>query len=70
MDTKLRTGGTARSRWIWNNASTMTAQLIDTVVFIGIAFGIAMGLCLRDVDFHYEGHEGGKPLGNSASEDV
>ena len=25
-------------RWIWNNASTMTSQIIDTVVFIVIAF--------------------------------
>lgn len=39
----LTNGGTARSRWIWNNASTMTSQLIDTVVFIGIAFGIGFG---------------------------
>ncbi len=39
----LADGGTARSRWIWNNASTMTSQLIDTVVFIGIAFGIGFG---------------------------
>ncbi len=39
----LSNGGTARSRWIWNNASTMTSQLIDTVVFIGIAFGIGFG---------------------------
>lgn len=30
-------------RWIWNNASTMTSQLIDTAVFIGIAFGIGLG---------------------------
>lgn len=28
-----------RKRWIWNNASTMTSQIIDTVLFIGIAFG-------------------------------
>ena len=39
----LANGGTARSRWIWNNASTMTSQIIDTVVFIGIAFGIGFG---------------------------
>lgn len=39
----LSSGGTARSRWIWNNASTMTSQLIDTVVFIGIAFGLGFG---------------------------
>ena len=27
-------------RWIWNNLSTLTSQIIDTVLFIGIAFGI------------------------------
>ena len=42
-DRVLAGGGTARSRWIWNNASTMTAQVIDTVVFIGIAFGLGSG---------------------------
>ncbi|WP_350454557.1 queuosine precursor transporter [Slackia heliotrinireducens] len=30
-------------RWLWNNISTMTSQIIDTVVFIGIAFGIGFG---------------------------
>ena len=30
-------------RWIWNNASTMTSQIIDTVVFISIGFGIGFG---------------------------
>lgn len=39
----LANGGTERSRWIWNNVSTMTSQLVDTVVFIGIAFGIGFG---------------------------
>lgn len=33
-------GSTAGGRWIWNNASTMTSQIIDTVLFIGISFGI------------------------------
>ena len=42
-DHVLARGGSVRSRWIWNNASTMTSQLIDTVVFIGIAFGIGFG---------------------------
>ncbi len=32
-----------KKRWIWNNASTMTSQIIDTVVFIGISFGIGFG---------------------------
>ncbi len=30
-------------RWVWNNASTMSSQIIDTVVYITIAFGIGMG---------------------------
>lgn len=29
-----------KSRWIWNNLSTMSSQVIDTVIFITIAFGI------------------------------
>ena len=35
-----RHGGTISARWIWNNASTMTSQVIDTILFIGIVFGI------------------------------
>ena len=30
-------------RWIWNNASTMTSQLLDTAVFVGLAFGCGLG---------------------------
>ena len=36
-------GSTDGGRWIWNNASTMTSQIIDTVLFIGISFGIGFG---------------------------
>lgn len=36
-------GSGAGWRWIWNNASTMTSQILDTVVFIGIAFGLGFG---------------------------
>ena len=32
-----------RMRWIWNNASTMTSQLLDTVLFVGLAFGVGLG---------------------------
>lgn len=32
-----------KKRWIWNNGSTMTSQIIDTVLFIGISFGIGFG---------------------------
>ena len=35
--------GTTAARWIWNNASTMTSQIFDTVLFIGIVFGIGFG---------------------------
>lgn len=36
-------GSTKGGRWIWNNASTMTSQLVDTVIFITISFGIGFG---------------------------
>ena len=39
----LEAGERSAKRWIWNNASTMTSQIIDTVVFIGIAFGFGFG---------------------------
>lgn len=36
-------GTTDGGRWMWNNGSTMTSQIIDTVLFIGISFGIGFG---------------------------
>lgn len=39
-DRHINKTGNTKNRWIWNNLSTMTSQIIDTVVFIGIAFGI------------------------------
>lgn len=33
----------AKHRWIWNCASTITSQVIDTVIFITIAFGVGFG---------------------------
>lgn len=36
-------GTTAGGRWIWNNGSTMTSQIIDTVLFIGVSFGVGFG---------------------------
>lgn len=36
-------GDVKGGRWIWNNASTMTSQILDTVIFIGISFGIGFG---------------------------
>lgn len=32
-----------RWRWVWNNGSTMTSQMIDTTVFITVSFGIGFG---------------------------
>lgn len=42
-DRMLSGGAPHSARWVWNNLSTMTSQIIDTVLFIGIAFGIGMG---------------------------
>lgn len=36
-------GTTKGGRWLWNNASTMTSQILDTIIFIVIAFGIGFG---------------------------
>lgn len=42
-DRLMRANVSRSSRWIWNNVSTMTSQLIDTVLFITIAFGLGFG---------------------------
>lgn len=36
-------GSVKGGRWIWNNVSTITSQLIDTVIFITISFGFGFG---------------------------
>lgn len=36
-------GSTKGGRWIWNNASTITSQFVDTAIFITISFGIGFG---------------------------
>lgn len=33
-----------KQRWLWNNGSTMTSQIIDTIIFIGIGFGIGLNM--------------------------
>lgn len=38
-----KSGGNTNRRWIWNNASTWTSQAFDTIIFIGIAFGVGYG---------------------------
>lgn len=31
-------------RWLWNNGSTLTSQIIDTIIFVGIGFGIGLNI--------------------------
>lgn len=38
-------------RWIWNNISTMTSQIIDTAIYISIAFGFGMGWFFQNGGF-------------------
>ncbi len=36
-------GTTKGGKWLWNNGSTMTSQLWDSILYAGIAFGIGFG---------------------------
>ena len=36
-------------RWIWNNLSTLTSQMIDTMIFITIAFGLGYGWLFNNI---------------------
>ena len=43
-DTYVKKHGTIKhGKWLWNNGSTMTSQIIDTVVYASISFGIGLG---------------------------
>lgn len=33
----------AKHKWVWNNVSTIVSQAVDTVIFIGVAFGMGQG---------------------------
>lgn len=33
-----------RYKWLWNNVSTLVSQIIDTVVYVGVAFGLGQRL--------------------------
>ena len=41
-------GSTKGGKWIWNNASTMTSQLVDSIVYVFIAFGFGFGWLFQD----------------------
>lgn len=36
-------GSTKGGKWIWNNCSTITSQLIDSVIYVIVAFGFGFG---------------------------
>ena len=45
---RVRFNGNPKRRWIWNNASTLTSQIIDTAIYISIAFGIGLGWFMQE----------------------
>lgn len=36
-------GSTKGGKWIWNNVATMTSQLVDSMIYVSIAFGFGFG---------------------------
>lgn len=38
-----KTGSTKGGRWLWNNGSTITSQIWDTVIYAVISFGFGLG---------------------------
>ena len=38
-----RHGSTKGGRWLWNNVSTLTSQVWDTVIYACISFGLGLG---------------------------
>lgn len=36
-------GSIKGGRWLWNNGSTLTSQIIDTFIYSSVSFGIGMG---------------------------
>lgn len=41
-------GSTKGGKWIWNNVGTMTSQLVDSIVYVLIAFGFGFGWLFQD----------------------
>lgn len=44
-------GNTKGGKWIWNNVSTCTSQMLDSVIYVAIAFGFGFGW-LSDPSMH------------------
>lgn len=38
-------------RWLWNNASTATSQIIDTAIYAAISFGLGLGWFFHEGGF-------------------
>ena len=36
-----------RKKWIYENVSTITSQIIDSLIFVGFGFGIGLGMSLN-----------------------
>lgn len=36
-------GSTKGGKWLWNNVGTMTSQVIDSVIYVAVAFGFGFG---------------------------
>lgn len=41
-------GSVKGGKWMWNNGSTMSSQLIDSILYAGIAFGVGFGWLWTD----------------------
>ena len=41
-------GSTKGGKWIWNNVGTMTSQLVDSIIYVLIAFGFGFGWMFQD----------------------
>ena len=40
----VKKNGTIKGgKWLWNNGSTITSQLLDSIIYAGIAFGLGFG---------------------------
>ena len=39
----------SKLKFIWNNVSTLTSQMIDTMIFITIAFGLGYGWIFTNI---------------------
>lgn len=43
--------GKQSMRWLWNNASTATSQIIDTAIYAAISFGLGLGWFFHEGGF-------------------